>query len=48
MCNGIAEQKLDPDLKKTVIFSHILQFLKKKVFRMAVAWKSGAIDAQTW
>ena len=30
MCNGVAEQKLDPDLKKTVIFGQIKRFLKKK------------------
>ena len=49
MWNGVYEPKSDPDLKKKkVIFGQILQFLKKKVCRIAVAWQSGAIHAQIW
>ena len=47
MCNGVAEQKLDPDLKRNGNFRSNLAFFEKKVCRIAVAWESGAIHAQT-
>ena len=32
MCNGISEQKTDPDLQKKVIFGQIWRFWRKKKF----------------
>ena len=47
MCNGVSEQKSDPDLKKKANFRSDLEISEKKVCRIAVAWESGAVHAQT-